>query len=238
MQGDSSTSSAATEDVEPPAESDAAIAESVGGRPFARAQRLTVGSWVRIDAEGGSVSWTGHISYINGEILGLRGATSAEDLFTMRDDVTMNVGRDEIVVSSQARVLAASGRMLRILIRRAVGDMERRRARRIRVTQRVSVARERRGCLDRFDAQLIDLSPSGCALCSDTAVRTSDRVSVAMSLDGGEIQVSGEVVRTWRTEACGPVHAGVSFDAITPRQAMSISRFLVGQLRLHQLRDY
>jgi PilZ domain len=213
-----------------------ADADSAAPAPIARAPRLAIGSWVRVDSEERSVSWTGHISYLNGEILGLRGATSAEDLFALRDKVTVSVGRGATIASSQARVLAASGRMLRVLIRRAVGDMERRRATRIRVTQPVSVCRIN-GCeLDEFAAELVDLSALGCAVRSDTSLAPSDRVSIAMNLDDTAIQVVGEVVRTWRSEALGPLNAGVHFDAITPRQESLIRRFLVGQLRLLQSR--
>jgi hypothetical protein len=197
----------------------------------ARAQRVAVGSWVRIESEGRSMSWCGHISYVNGEILGLRGAASTEDLFAARDNITMRVGRAGSFASSQARVLVASGRTLRILLRRSVGDLERRRAARVRVAQPVRVARINGDDLEEFGAELIDLSAFGCAVRSASTLATSDRVSIAMNLDGTALHVVGEVVRTWRNEVSEPVHAGIHLDAITTRQESLIRRFLVDQLR-------
>jgi c-di-GMP-binding flagellar brake protein YcgR len=125
--------------------------------------------------------------------------------------------------------------MLRILTRRAVGDLERRRVARIRVSQIVSIARVN-GCgLDELSAELIDLSSLGCAVRSLAQLLPSDRVSIAMDLDSTAVQVVGEVVRTWRNEPSGPLYAGVHFDAITSRQESLIRRFLVGQLRAYQV---
>jgi len=195
------------------------------------ALRFGAGSVVRVDDASGSRSWRARISYVSGEIFGLRGPSDADQMFSPRDIVTLHIGRDDMMLESQARVLTASPRTLRVLAKRGVGALERRGAVRIKMSQELSVRTiDGRGG-HAIAAQLIDLSPAGCAFRSEEPLAVGSRVVVMTGSGCVPLQLVGEIVRVWKTETSDCIHAGVQFDPVPQRAREAVNRFLVEQVR-------
>jgi hypothetical protein len=197
----------------------------------APALRLGAGSIVRVDDTTGTKSWVARISYVSGEIFGLRGAADVDQLFAARELVTLHIGRDEVMLESQARVLAAGTRTLRVLVKRGVGALERRGAVRIQVSQLLSVRQLNNDASRPIVGQLLDLSLAGCALRSRQPLEVGARVAVTTDAGCVPLELVGEIVRVWRTDASGWWHAGIQFDAMPPRTRETINRYFAEHVR-------
>jgi hypothetical protein len=195
------------------------------------ALRLGAGSIVRVDDATGSKSWLGRISYVNGEIFGLRGAPDVDQLFAARAMVTLRIGSDEVMLESQARVLAAGTHTLRVLVKRGVGALERRGSVRIQLAQIVSVRPVARDAEHAVVGQLLDLSLLGCALRTRQPFEVGTRVVVTTDAGCVPLQLVGEIVRVWRTGASGWCHAGIQFDPMPPRTRETINRYFAEHVR-------
>src|SRR5262249_9623938 len=68
---------------------------------------LGTGSAVRVHAPQNDLDWLARISYVSGEIFGLRGSADAEMLFAPRDVVSLVIGQQNLMMETQGRVLAA-----------------------------------------------------------------------------------------------------------------------------------
>jgi len=192
-----------------------------GSRPIA------IGAAARVEREGGDV-WSGWVSYVNGEVVGLKASTTVAGLLKSGDTVTLIFGRDDSMVAAQARVLAASGSFLRLSRRESSEGLERRRALRVPVEQSVEITFTPHRTLR---AELTDMSASGCALRTAAALLVGESVEIALSMFGTRVTVTGRIVRTWRTDETRAEHAGVQFDPVPPATARLVNRYLVAQLR-------
>ncbi len=197
----------------------------------ASALRLGAGSIVRVDDPTGTKSWVARISYVSGEIFGLRGPADVDQLFAARELVTLHIGRDEVTLESQARVLAAGTRTLRVLVKRGVGALERRGAVRIQVSQLLSVRPLDDDASRPIIGQLLDLSLAGCALRSRRPLEVGVRVAVTTDAGCVPLELVGEIVRVWRTDSSGWWHAGIQFDAMPPRTRETINRYFAEHVR-------
>lgn len=83
----------------------------------------------------------------------------------------------------------------------------------------------RRGGSGAVHARLRDLSIDGARLMGDLELRLGEPISVALSLDGDGLELSGRVVRV------GDLGAGIRFDALKPVEESRIARFLTEQQR-------
>jgi hypothetical protein len=197
----------------------------------APALRLGAGSVVRVADATGSKTWHARISYVNGEIFGLRGSVDVDRLFAARDMVTLHIGSDEVMLESQARVLAAGTRTLRVLVKRGVGALERRGSVRIQVPQLLSVRPVDHDASYAIVGQLLDLSLGGCALRTRQRLEVGTRVVVTTDAGCVPLQLIGEIVRVWRTGSSGWCHAGIQFDPMPPRARDTINRYFAEHLR-------
>jgi hypothetical protein len=195
------------------------------------ALRLGAGSIVRVEDATGSKPWLARISYVNGEIFGLRGAPAVDRLFAARSMVTLHIGTDEVMLESQARVLAAGTRTLRVLVTRGVGALERRGSVRIQLAQIVSVRPVDRDASHAVVGQLLDLSLMGCALRTRQSLEVGTRVVVTTDAGCVPLQLVGEIGRVWRTGASGWSHAGIQLDPMPPGTRETINRFFAEHVR-------
>jgi len=200
-----------------------------GSRP------IPVGAAARVERAGGDV-WSGWVTYVSGEVVGLKASTKVAGLFKTGDTVTLIFGRDDSMVAAQARVLAASGSFLRLSRRESSEGVDRRRALRVPVAQTVQVtfvpsdpatAEAARTCR----AELTDMSASGCALRTAAALFVGEGVQITLSLFGTRVLFTGRIVRTWRTDEARGDHAGIQFDTPPPETASLVNRYLIAQLR-------
>jgi hypothetical protein len=195
------------------------------------ALRLGAGSVVRVDDATASKTWRARISYVNGEIFGLRGSAEVDLLFAARDMVTLHIGSPQVMLESHARVLAAGTRTLRVLVTRGVGALERRGSVRIQVAQLLSVSPVDRDASHAVVGQLLDLSLGGCALRTRQALEVGTRVVVTTDAGCVPLQLVGEIVRVWRTGSSGWCHSGIQFDAMPARTRETINRYFAEHLR-------
>ena len=197
---------------------------------------IPIGASARVERAGGDV-WSGWVSYVSGEVVGLKASTTVAGLLKPGDTVTLIFGRDDSMVSAQARVLAASGSFLRLSRRESSEGLERRRALRVPVQQPVEITfrppnRQSAGTGSRAArAELTDMSASGCALRTAAALCVGESVEITLSMFGNRLTLGGKIVRTWRTDETRGEHAGVQFDRATPETAGLVNRYLVAQLR-------
>jgi hypothetical protein len=193
---------------------------------------IRVGAWARVEREGGAV-WAGRVSYVSGELVGLKASTTVDRRIKPGDTVTLVVGQGESMVAAQARVLAASGSFMRLSRRESSEGLERRRALRVPVVQVVKVAHTAPGAErpQLTEAELTDMSASGCALRCATELPVGHLVAVSLRIVGTDLTLTGKVVRAWRGDEAWSEHAGIQFDAVEPTTTSLINRYLVEQLR-------
>jgi hypothetical protein len=195
-----------------------------GSRP------IRVGGLARVECADGQV-WSGRVSYVSGELVGLKSSTIVPGRVTAGDTVTVVVGNGESMVAAEARVLAASGSFMRLSRRESTEGLERRRALRVPVRQTVKVlsAGTRSAPERTFTAELTDMSASGCAIRGDHELRIGHPVAISLRIVGTDLTLSGKVVRVWRSDE--GEHAGMQFDPVPAPTTKLINRYLVEQLR-------
>jgi hypothetical protein len=192
---------------------------------------LGVGALVRVQSGAGEV-WSANVTYVSDRLVGLRGWTRVDGTFSERDTVTLLIGHGDRLISANARVLAAAGSLLRIVRRDASDEMDRRRAPRLRVDLTATMTLttgDTEG--DPFEAEVVDLSTSGCAVLSARSLAVGANVRIAMELGETPAELTGEVMRTWSGELPPYAHAGIKFDLMTHATATLVNRFLVNQLQ-------
>jgi PilZ domain len=206
--------------------------ETTRALSVATARPIRVGAWARVELAGGDV-WAGRVSYVSGELVGLKAATIVDGRVAEGDTVTLVIGKGESMVAAQARVLSASGSFMRLSRRESSEGLERRRALRVPVEQRVSVTvtDPAGGGVRDLDAELTDMSASGCALRAASHLPVGDLVSVSLRIVGTDLTVTGKVVRAWRSDETWGEHAGIQFDPLPAATTNLINRYLVEQLR-------
>ncbi len=195
-----------------------------GSRP------IRVGGLARVECADGQV-WSGRVSYVSGELVGLKSSTIVPGSVAAGDTVTVVVGNGESMVAAEARVLAASGSFMRLSRRESTEGLERRRALRVPVHQTVTLisAGTRADPERTFTAELTDMSASGCAIRGDHQLRIGHPVAISLRIVGTDLTLSGKVVRVWRSDE--GEHAGMQFDPVPARTTSLINRYLVEQLR-------
>jgi hypothetical protein len=194
-----------------------------GSRP------IPVGASARVERAGGGV-WAGRVSYVNGEVVGLKASTIVAGRVDVGETVTLVFGQGESMVAAQARVLAASGSFLRLSRRESSEVLERRRALRVPIDQDVEIGCTPPGAVS-GPVALTDMSASGCALRGAASLPVGGSVTISLCVLGTDLTLTGKVVRTWRTEELRGEHAGIQFDPVPPETASLINRFLFAQLR-------
>jgi hypothetical protein len=197
-----------------------------GSRP------IKVGALARVEFAGGRV-WSGRVSYVSGELVGLKSPAIVPGRVANNETVTLVVGEGESMVAAEARVLAASGSFMRLSRRESSEGLERRRALRVPLVQPVSVsyAAPDSGVGRRAAAELTDMSASGCAVRAETELPVGKAVSVSMRIVGTDMTLSGKIVRAWRSDEALGEHAGIQFDPLPAATTALINRYLVEQLR-------
>lgn len=197
-----------------------------GSRP------IRVGARARVELAGGDV-WAGCVSYVSGELVGLKASTIVDGHVAAGDTVTVVIGQGESMVAAQARVLAASGSFLRLLRRESSEGLERRRALRVAVDQTVEVTYPEPGAggSRTCAAQLTDMSASGCALRTASELPVGHSIAVSLRIVRTDLTLPGRIVRAWRTDESPCEHAGIQFDTLPPRTTRLVKRYLVEQLR-------
>jgi hypothetical protein len=197
-----------------------------GSRP------IRVGTRARVELAGGDV-WAGRVSYVSGELVGLKASTIVDGQVAAGDTVTVVIGQGESMVAAQARVLAASGSFLRLLRRESSEGLERRRAFRVAVDQTVEVTYTAPGAggTHTCAAELTDMSTSGCALRTASELPVGHSIAISLRIVGTDLTVAGKIVRAWRSDESVSEHAGIQFDTLPPSTTRLIKCYLVEQLR-------
>jgi hypothetical protein len=195
-----------------------------GSRP------IRVGAWARVELAGGEI-WSGRVSYVEGELVGLKAATIVDGRVSDGDTVTLVIGEGESMVAAQARVLSASGSFMRLSRRESSEGLERRRALRVPINQPVEVTHTDTTGTRACGAELTDMSASGCAVQSTTALPVGRAAAVAVRILGTDLHLTGKIVRAWRSDDALSEHAGIQFDPLAPSITGLINRYLVEQLR-------
>ena len=199
-----------------------------------RSQNVAEGGWARVMSADGHI-WSARVTYVSGELVGLRGGTIVDGRFAENDKVTVLVGSDETLVSIAARVLRASGTLMRVVRRSWDGPEGLRRAARVpvRVPVRFPVelafAESGEASTPQIDPVMIDLSTVGCALQVTLPLPTGARVRIRGVLGGMSTALVGTVVRGW--QAGGAHFTGVEFDPLEPEVTRHINQVLVAELR-------
>lgn len=196
------------------------------------ARPIRVGAWARVEFAGGDV-WSGRVSYVSGELVGLKASSLVAGRVREGDTVTLVVGQGESMSAAQARVLSASGSFMRLSRKESSEGLERRRALRVPVEQDVQVGYTAPGTEGSRTcaAVLTDMSASGCAVRTATELPVGFIVSVALRIVGTDLTLTGKVVRAWRAEDPVGEHAGIQFDPVPAGVTAMINRFLIEQLR-------
>ena len=152
------------------------------------------------------------VTYVSGEIVGLRGPMGANDVFTPRDLVTLHVRSDEIVFESHARVLATGGHTMRILTERGLVAAERRAAPRIHASPFVMLTPlDGRPALRRRH----NWSTFGRRMCDPVRLPARDREPVALDGDRTARERDDRPARSSGSGGPKPTawfHAGIQFD--------------------------
>jgi hypothetical protein len=198
----------------------------LGSRP------IRVGALARVELAGGDV-WAGRVSYVSGELVGLKASTIIDGRVADGDTVTLVIGQGESMVAAQARVLSASGSFMRLTRRESSEGLERRRALRVPVEQTVTVSYAAPGSegTRTCQAQLTDMSASGCAVRAAVELPVGHAVSVSVRIVETDLTLTGKNVRAWRSDEVMGRHAGIQFDPISATTTGLINRYLVEQLR-------
>jgi hypothetical protein len=195
------------------------------------ARPVVAGSRARVELANGDV-FPARVSYVSGELVGLRAATSVDGQVAAGDTVSIVIGEGASMVAAQARVLAASGSLLRLARRESAEGLERRRALRVPVElpARVAVMTGERD-IRRSEAQVTDMSASGCAISLADELPMGALVALDVRIGGTEVCLMGRIVRTWRNEESRGEHAGIQFEPLDARTTSLLNRFLIEQLR-------
>jgi hypothetical protein len=193
---------------------------------------IVPGAWARLESANGQV-WSGRVTHADGDLVGLRGSTPVDRQLAERDMVTVVVGSDATLMATQARVLAASGSLVRLVCRESLDGPEReRRAVRVAVEFVATVAAiDDPLALADSEALIVDLSCLGCALEAADPVAPGLRVLISMTIAGKELSLAGTVVRTWVAADSMRQRAGVQFETLPTTTQQLINRFLVNELR-------
>ncbi len=200
-----------------------------GSRP------VQVGALARVEFAGGV--WSGRVSYVSGDLVGLKSSTVVPGHISAGETVILVIGQGESMVVAEARVLAASGSFVRLSRRESSEGLERRRALRVPLAHPVQVSYVPAGLppgsagVRECPAELTDMSASGCALRSGTELTVGHAVAIALRIVGTDLTLSGKVVRAWRSDDALSEHAGIQFDPVPPSTTSLINRYLVEQLR-------
>jgi hypothetical protein len=192
---------------------------------------LAVSTVVGVESAQGDV-WRAQVTYVSDRLVGLRGWTIVDGRFRERDTVTLLIGEGDRLVSAKAQVLAAGGSLMRIVRRDASEESERRLAPRLRVdlVGAVTVPASVSGA-ERFEADVVDLSSSGCALRSTHPLVVGTPLTIELELARTVVQFAGTVVRTWTATTDVTAHSGVQFDPMPVSTTQLLNRFLVDQLQ-------
>jgi hypothetical protein len=209
------------------------FAEMISAHAAARAPLVEAGSAVRVDSLRSMRNWRARVTYVSGEIVGLRGPMGANDVFSPRDLVTLHVRSHEIVFETHARVLAAGGHTMRILAERGLVAAERRAAPRIHASPFVMLTPLDGPARTPQAAQLVDVSVVGCAIRSDFRLEIGSRVALAAAGPHGTMTIAGEIVRVWRADPTAWFHAGIQFDPLPAAEQGALQRFLVDCIRTY-----
>jgi hypothetical protein len=207
------------------------LAETISAHADGRAPLVEAGTTVRVDSLRSMRNWRARVTYVSGEIVGLRGPMGANDVFSPRDLVTLHVRSDEIVFESHARVLATAGHTMRILTERGLVAAERHAAPRIHASPFVMLTPLDGAARTPQAAQLIDLSVLGCAIRCDRRLEIGSHVALAARGRHGTVTTAGEIVRVWRAEPTAWFHAGIQFDPMPAAEQGALQRLLVECIR-------
>jgi PilZ domain len=193
---------------------------------------IVPGAWARLESANGQ-AWSGRVTHADGDLVGLRGSTPVDRQLAERDMVTVVVGSGATLMATQARVLAASGSLVRLVCRESFDGPEReRRAVRVAVEVPATVAAiDDPSALDVSEALVVDLSCLGCALEVVDSVAPGLRVLISMTIAGNELYLEGTVVRTWVAADSMQQRVGVQFETLPIATQQLINRFLVNELR-------
>ncbi len=210
----------------------AMAADTTRALSVAGARPIRVGALARVEFTNGDV-WSGRVSYVSGELVGLKASTLVAGRVREGDTVTLVVGKGESMSAAQARVLSASGSFMRLSRKESSEGLERRRALRVPVEQDVRVGYTAPGAegIRTCAAVLTDMSASGCAVRATTELPVGCIVSVAVRIVGTDLDLTGKVVRAWRGEDPVGEHAGIQFDPVPASVTAMINRYLIEQLR-------
>jgi hypothetical protein len=198
-----------------------------------RTRRIVRGAWAQVESGNGDV-WAALVTYVSEDLVGLRGSTLVDGRFSLNDHVTLVVGKGETLVATQARILGASGTLMRLVRRESFeGPQSQRRAPRVPVSLRSSIALNDglAGTGRQADAHVVDLSSLGCALRVAEPIPIGRSVTIRMPIGGTDVIVEGTVVRAWAVEAPMSYAVGIEFEHLVLSTSTRIKRFLVGELR-------
>jgi hypothetical protein len=198
----------------------------------AGARPIRVGASARVELAGEVVS--GRVSYVGGEIVGMKTTAIVDGRIAEGDTVTLVVGQGDCVVAAQARVLAASGSFVRLSRRESSEELDRRRAVRVPLDLAASITYTTPGGegTETTRAEITEMSATRCGLRCDPLLPVGQPATVALRIAGAEMTLPGKIVRAWRTDDTTGAHAGIQFDPIPAATTSIINRYLVEQLRL------
>jgi PilZ domain len=195
------------------------------------ARQIGPGTMVAVESDTGAV-WKSQVTYVSDRLVGLRGWNLVDSRFRERDIVTLVIGEGDRLVRAKAQVLAASGSLMRIVRRDGSDETKRRVAPRLRVDLDATVTLgPAEAPAQEFEADVIDISSSGCAVRGSMPLPVGASVTVGVRLPGSHTALPGVVVRTWTSDAACVPYAGIQFDPIPGPTAQLLNRFLVDQLR-------
>jgi len=198
---------------------------------FAGARPIRVGVSARVELTDDVVA--GRISYVGGEIVGMKTTSIVDGRITEGDTVTLVIGQGESVVAAQARVLAASGSFVRLSRRESSEELDRRRALRVLLDLAAQITYTTPGVTGRQTCrgELTEMSATRCGLRCDALLPVGQPATVALRIAGTDMTLPGRIVRAWRTDETLGAHAGIQFDPIPAATTAIINRYLVEQLR-------
>jgi hypothetical protein len=191
---------------------------------------VRAGALVRVESRDGEM-WSGKATHVSDRNIGLRGWEALSRTFREREAVTLLLDSDGQLVSCNARILSASGTLMRVVRRDDSVDSDRRRAPRLRVALDADLVIDDGTNEHLSGVEVVDLSALGCAIRSDREFRVGTGVRVALRLGTEEPTFVGAVVRTWVDRETVEPHAGIQFDTVDAAQTQLLNRFLLSQLQ-------
>jgi len=191
---------------------------------------LSLGEVVGVESSNGDI-WRAQVTHCSDRLIGVRGWTILEGRFRERDAITLLLGDGDRLVRAKAQVLAASGSLMRIVRRDTTEGSDRRNAPRLRVALTATLTTHTDPRSGVCEANIIDLSTSGCALRITTPLPIGSPVTLDLTLTHSTIRLAGKVVRTWTTDRPIAPHAGIQFEPMAPPTARLVNRYLADQLR-------